>query len=205
MKELVDKLVPYFEKYKDVDGLEIEFRLGYIEKSGFSPNLSDTYFNKVINILNESSSFRKISSKQTDTYYEVDGETIRKSDETGKCTIKKRLCNIDIRYEPFDVRVSFSKEESTEFADEENTEELFTRTKERDSFLYKYWSYDLTTVTNGNKKTHEIELEIKDTKKSEIEYLVESSLLKIQDISRMCESGNEDYSFSIVKETCYDD
>lgn len=205
----MEKIIQYIELYKDVPGLEIEFRLGYIENNSFNANISKEFYDKIHNELLNSSAFKKVNSVSIDTFYDTPVR-VRHSSSDNSYIKKTRLCNLDLSHEPFDIRVSFSKEEIVKT--KPNSKCVFIRNKERDSFLYKYWSYDITKVTQTENSldivNHEIELEIKkDLGKKTISnefmrYLVESSLMKINDLSQICEPGSPD-DFKIIKETVY--
>ncbi len=207
MSEIIDTLVKYVEMFKDVPGLEIEFRLGYIEKDTFNSNVSVEFYDKIKNELLNSSLFQKIHTESIDTIYGSKNH-VRHSSCDNSYTQKTRLCNIDISYEPFDIRVSFSKEEIVKT--KPRSKVVYTRNKNRDSFLYKFWSYDITKVTQNENSldvvNHEIEIEIKKdiSKENNIEffrYLIESSLMKINDLSKICEPDLSTTNFKIIKES----
>jgi hypothetical protein len=94
---------------------------------------------------------------------------------------------------------------------ESDDDEGFQRHKERSSFLYKHWSWDLTIVSSGSSNSnrnklsasdYEVELEVIDigNKMTDLEYILESSLMKIKDLIKMCEKAdNVTYVIQNVK------
>ncbi len=229
-QEVKDLLLKYFKLYRNEPNLEIEFRLGYneentfnVEMSKFTADISKMFFDKIYSQLDESSVFNNKYKEYTDTFYSIsekgekssnnknkNNKQIRKSSDSTQFIKKTKLCKIDLSYEPFDVRISFSIEEPVSGpvqGSEASSEVIYMRNKSRNSFEYKYWSYDLTKVIHKENSLditkYEVELEIKDTLIGKdddfLEYLVESSLLKIKDMANMCEANNS-IDFEIIRE-----
>jgi hypothetical protein len=193
-KTVIDKITECFMTYKDVPGLEIEFRLGYIEDGSFNSNISKEFYDIIHNELSNSSVFQKKNIESIDTYYGKNH--IRHSTIDNSYVQKTRLHNLNISYEPFDIRVSFSKEEPVKT--KPRSKPVYTRNKNRNSYNYKFWSYDLTKITTNENSldivNYEIELEIKkDLSNADnefIQYIIESSLMKLTDLSKICENDS---------------
>jgi hypothetical protein len=253
--EIVKDLLQIFKKYQEVPNLEIEFRIGYIKESNgsssFVSDISDIHFQKILKCLDESSYLKKVHKEYTDTYFKKESSDeavdrsmtntpddnsnkglyqIRKSSLESGIIVKTKLCTIDISFEPFDLRISFSTEEPYRGSRELGaSDQIYVRNKVRDSFLYKHWSYDATRILKGplasagssagfsgptsknsfqelSIKKYEMELEIvtdiSDKDDEFLEYLIESSLLKIRDLGLMCEN-DPNYNFKISKENYY--
>lgn len=218
-KEVVDVILKYMKMYKDRPNLEIEFRIGYNEENTFNTDISAIFFDKIFNQLEESSVFIHKHRNYTDTFYSIHGKDVGKEDkdsiqlrhssDSDQYIQKTKLCSIDLSHEPFDVRISFSCEEP--FPKPSRSKVVYIRNKSRNSFEYKYWSYDLTKVVHKENSLditkHEVELELKVAMLSDkgdefLEYLVLSSLLKIKDMANMCEKNNT-VEFEVVKENVY--
>ena len=205
--EAIEKILPFIEKFKDIPDLEIEFRLGHLDldKQKFSANISEEFYNKIQNNLNNGEIWSSKNVINTEDYF---SKGLRKSVDllTKKETIikKEKLCIIDFVFQntPFDIRVSFSREIVKKSFKDEFIK--YKRTKKRHSYIYKDWNYDLTTVVSEDNsivtKTYEVELEankpIKEiTDKMDAYYFLHSSLMKIKDLACMCE--NEEGKFKL--------
>lgn len=219
-KKVVDVILKYMKLYKDKPNLEIEFRLGYNEENTFNTDISTIFFDKIFNQLEQSSVFTHKHRDYVDTFYSIHGKEVgkegkeqiqlRNSSDTQQNIQKTKLCVIDLGYEPFDVRISFSTEEPCA-KPPQKSKIVYLRNKSRNSFEYKYWSYDLTKVVHKENSLditkHELELELKvdmlsDKNNEFLEYLILSSLLKIKDMADMCEINNS-IEFEVLKENVY--
>lgn len=210
-KIIIDDLKPFIEEYKNTKQLEIEFRIGYYDDilKKFNSDVSEIFFKNIKNIFDNSSVMKKTNIVSEDVY---DINKIRKTTITtmnDKSTLikKTKLVTLDYRFEgrPFDIRVSISKETHVKKFDEE----CYRRRKNRFSYIYKYWSFDLTEVLYNSidnpieDKKYEIEIELYNTintiikENKTIEYFLYSTLLKIKDIMDMCE--NESSHVKITK------
>jgi len=198
----IRRLTNIITKFKDVKNLEVEIRIGYISDSGFESNVSENFYQKIKSQLESSTFFKKTETHKIDEYNKENTRRSTNLLDSEKISYMKKvnLCNIDYKLEgtPFDVRVSFSKEVPLKKYSEPT---IYSRNKKRTSYSYKSWNYDLTEVTYSenslNLKNFEVEVELNKTlnsllKSMEIHYLIHSSLLKIKDISLMCEDEDED-------------
>lgn len=195
--QVINEICNCIQKYNSTN-TEIEFRLGYIEDESkeFDSSISSVFFNKIKDKLDRSSVFLKKEELIHDKFYSYRKQTIRSSN--GIFMKKTKLKTINISYEPFDVRVSFSTEEPIKEPKQKKL--IFERIKDRKSYFYKDWIFDLTKVTveenNVSREIYEVELELKndfkkdDFKKDKFKYLATSALMKIQDLAKICESDS---------------
>jgi hypothetical protein len=208
----VDRIVAIIEKYKDHKNLEYEFRLGYIEdNNSFSPQIPDEFYEKIMKKLKTNTKWKSVCNLEI-MDYEINGlrHSVVKNitdGTTNTVTVKKTsLVRMNFRYHdtPFDIRFSISKEEPISTGEKLNPENsTYTRDKKRTSFIHKFWRYDITKIeveTNGIKELSnevELELNIPNDPKNDLRYLVTSSLLKLGDLSNICEKhqGTEHLEF----------
>lgn len=202
--EAIEEITKFVNKYKDVENLEMEFRLGYLETNEndieyFNSDTSKEFLTKVGNVLQTGKSW-VTSDREINNDYFYDGMRLSVDHKGNKTCIKKsKLCTLDFMFEgtPFDIRVCFSKEipvDVLKFSPKKPTD-MYKREKDRMSYKYKSWVYDITSVKTVDNTVedikYEIELEVdvkECLKKANSKYLVHSSLLKIADIVGMCEN-----------------
>ena len=182
-------------EYKTESNIEIELRIGQIIENRFKSGLnSDDFFNRIKIKLDSYKDWSQVLHTKTD---ELNNNGIRKITHfNGKkisksSSIKKqRLKNINLEYinTPYDIRISVSKETDSEIKIKTGT----LRVKERDSYFYKDYRFDLTKVTqteNTLESTiYEFEVEFMnlDNDVSDV-YRAHSGLLIMRDIINMCE------------------
>lgn len=205
--DAVDRIVEIIEKYRNLDNLEYEFRLGYIEDKVFNTEIQDEFYNKIIKKLKTNTKWEVIDNIEIMDYFIGDlRHSVPTSGETK--TIKKtKLVQMDFRYQntPFDIRFSISKEDpvTKKIKIDDAT---YTRKKIRTSFKHKNWLYDISkieTTTNGVKElTNEVELDLKIKPDDDLKHIILSSLLKIGDLANMCEKhqGTEKLEFMHLQE-----
>lgn len=185
------ELKKHFNAHKDLENLEVEFRLGYIEKGKFNPDIGQLYYNNLIYAFDNSNAWHSVQkTKSTDYFFDSKRLTVHENGDS-VCIKKEKLKNIDFEFQGtgFDLRVSFSKEIPTEKFSLEKSN--YVRIKERTSYCHEHLSYDLTKVeyiVNAVKNySYSIELEIKKLPLMSIGYLFHDALLKMKDIADICE------------------
>lgn len=196
LNNLQNKLKHIFEKYRNEKNIEIEIRFGWFDriKKKFNSDIHEKYYGLLKNMFDNSSIWDRTKNTQTKEYITKSGYRVIFDNKGKKLqTFKKvKLENIDVyvSHSPFDIRISICKE--TPLFHKEN---LWThvRHKNRDSYSYKMWSYDLTKVyvpteyirdpyidTNY---TYEFEIEYKPVyTTSDSNYLSTSICMKIKDM-----------------------
>lgn len=222
MDTLIEKIADEITgvlKNHNIQNIELEFRLGHVETDKFQSNINDTFFKTINRILGSSSVFKNTKHKYIDNYFTINNKRIRHRvyDNNEELYImKNKLINIDVSCSngPFDFRISLSTEESVDksMIDElknggdledhdDHILKTYERKNERNSYIYKCWSWDLTVTSSGSTKNNEIEIEVIDIKsqlaKNDMKYIVESGILKIQDMMKMCEKTDEELQYEI--------
>lgn len=192
-------LKEYYEKYSKIKNIEIEFRIGRMgvmghNKNNFFPNISSNFYEKIDKMLKSNKKWNNIEKKCIIDKKDKKGYRLSKNGNKEECLLKIKLCDIDIKYENHVFRLSFSIEEKVSNDCFNKYEEVIKRKKERTSYIYKNWSYDLTKVkmleNTIEKEILELELEILDPLKYDSEYILYSSLLKMRDFVYMFEGEN---------------
>jgi len=183
------------KEYKTENNIEIELRIGQIIENRFKSGLnSENFYNKIKQKLDSYKDWSQVLCTKTD---ELNNNGIRKITHfngkkiTKSSSIKKqRLKNINLEYinTPYDIRISVSKETDSEIKIKTGT----LRVKERNSYFYKDYRFDLTKVTQTENTVESIiyEFEVEfmnlDNNVSDL-YRAHSALLIIRDIINMCE------------------
>ena len=187
-------------KYRDEPSIEIEVRLGKMNRGTFDTNIGKQTFETVLRRLRKFDAWDSVHESQCTVYY--DQATSKRvtmndiTDEMESSVVKKRVLVDDFSLEgfPFDVRLGISTEvpyDRETSSDEEN----FTRVKKKKrwSFVRKGLSIDMTEVSGeaDDKDTEEetvyqIELEILNpTQSIEQRHQLYNMLYKITDISKI--------------------
>jgi hypothetical protein len=196
IKETVTKIVSFMNTYRSQRYIEYEIRLG---RSGeyFETNMNKRHYQLVSDAFSTfvDESGKKIEPILTTYTAEYDVDNRRKIDD--KVIEKKRLGHMDfeIKNSPFDIRVSVSKEQPVK----KFGPVVLSMNKERASYKYKNWSYDLT-ITDNSKYSVEIELDTKKILADNMPLFIYSTLMKICDISLMCEKDSKPGQFILVSE-----
>lgn len=160
-------------QYRDQPNVEIEIRLGKVNRGKFDTNVGQQTFEKVLRRLRKFDGWESKSETQTTVYY--DPNTSKRvtmndtTDEMEASVIKKRLFVNDqvLPGFPVDARLGISSE--VPYDRDADTDENFTRVKKRKrySFVRKGLSIDLTEVSGDaddkdseEATEYQIELEI---------------------------------------------
>ena len=199
------------EKYKKNSVIEIEVRIGRFESGKFIPGLnSKEFFDKIKNTLNISKCWTKVNNIITEDLCQdnikritfLNGKKVTKH----IYQMKEKVIYIDYSYEntPYDIRINISKETTVLDKKIKSTEGL-TRKKNRQSFIFKDYSIDLTEVTiieNGIETiNYEVEVELINLE-SDVSnfYRAHQTLLIIRDLINMCESILPESKFVKIQE-----
>lgn len=205
LKDAMAQLLPILEKYRDHENVEIEFRLGLYDdtSSKFNSRVCEKDYNRIMEKLKSSTSWSEVKNSDTKDYFDngmrlsVDNKNKRKK----KCIRKSKLVTLDFQFDgtPYDIRVCLSEEVPVPTTKFKVNDSLFSRVKERCSFVYKFWSFDVTRVNFENSVEdvyYEVELDafgLKELmKKHSSEYILYSGLLKIKDLVNVCEKVEPD-------------
>lgn len=193
LKPAIDVLAMLIKKYKKIENIEIEIRIGRIDKKTFEPGLNSTeFFSKILKTLYTCDKWKNISEHSTDEYIKDDCKTIIDKKTNNKVSIRKTKLesyNFSFVNTPYDFRISVSKEEKIT---SQVTKHQIIRKKNRVSFHYKECNFDITQVEEETEneiienEEFEIELTNLDSNTSDV-YRAHSALLKIRDIINICE------------------
>jgi hypothetical protein len=138
---------------------EIECRLGSMTHNGFVPGVSHESFIKIKTALDKSLIWsEKIQLVTRDV---IVGHYRNTYDSEGNvsCTYKQKISHLNLN----DMRVCVNLESPCDVVKE--TPDAILRSKERSSYIYGIWRYDLTsTITNG-RQAYEVEVELFDISK----------------------------------------
>jgi hypothetical protein len=167
-EDLVQEILQIYNKHKD-HCIEIEFRLGIKFPDKFSSNITKRIYEILLNKFEKSylkGIFKKDLHNTVDYY--INSNRLSVNLDTNECVLckKNKIFTKDINIDgPMDIRVSVSTEDTiTCDKNEYLTNYQIKRTKERITYVYKEWNYDLTIITQEKNKlietNYEFELEI---------------------------------------------
>jgi hypothetical protein len=187
-------------EYKDQPNVEIEIRLGKVNRGKFDTNVGHATFEKVLRRLRKFDGWESVKETQSTVYIDTAaGKRVVMNDLTDEmesCVIKKRLLVNDqvLSGFPVDARLGISSEVAYD-RDADVDDENFTRVKKRKrySFLRKGLSIDLSEVSGDaddkdseDATEYQIELEIIDPPKSVAErHHLFNIVYKISDICKI--------------------
>jgi len=142
------------EEYKNKPNIEIEIRLGKVNRGKFDTNVGQATFEKVLRRLGRYDGWESTNESQSTVYLDtVAGKRVVMNDLTDEmesCVIKKRVLVKDQVLDgfPVDVRLGISSEVPYD-RDTDDADENFTRVKKRKrySFVRKGLSIDLSEVS----------------------------------------------------------
>jgi hypothetical protein len=187
------------DTHRNQPNVEIEIRLGKVNRGKFDTNVGKQTFEKVLRRLRKFTEWENTKESQSTVYYDTAAsKRVVMNDETDEmesCVIKKRLHVNDQVLDgfPVDARLGISSE--VPYDREQDTEENFTRVKKRKrySFVRKGLSIDLSEVggdadDKDSEETteYQIELEILDPPVNAAErHQVFNIIYKISDICKI--------------------
>ena len=188
MRELFEKVSPIFSKFKNEKNVEIEMRLGKINRGSFDTNIGKETFDKILRALKKYQSWESV--KRTSDmcyYYDKIRLTIDEDTEESNQIVKEKLTKVDHALSgSFDVRFSVSKEVPFEKEDIEYTS---VRKRTRESFVRKNLSIDMTVVSGNpddldceEEESYQIEFEIIDPRNVRDADTLYNILYKIQNV-----------------------
>lgn len=161
------------DEYKDQPNVEIEIRLGKVNRDTFDTNVGQATFENVLRRLRKYEGWESTKESQSTVYMDTAaGKRVVMNDVTDEmesCVVKKRLLVKDQVLDGYlvDARLGISSE--VPYDREADTEENFTRVKKRKrySFVRKGLSIDLSDVSGDaddkdseEATEYQIELEI---------------------------------------------
>jgi len=187
------------DQYKDQPNVEIEIRLGKVNRGKFDTNVGQATFERVLRRLRRYDGWDSTNESQTTVYMDpTTGKRVVMNDVTDEmesCMIKRRLLVDDqvLPGFPVDARLGISSE--VPYDRDADTDENFTRTRKRTrySFVRKGLSIDLSEVSGDAEDKdseeateYQIELEILNPPVSAAErHQVFNIVYKISDICKI--------------------
>jgi len=187
------------DQYKDQPNVEIEIRLGKVNRGKFDTNVGQATFERVLRRLRRYDGWDSTNESQTTVYMDpTTGKRVVMNDVTDEmesCMIKRRLLGDDqvLPGFPVDARLGISSE--VPYDRDADTDENFTRTRKRTrySFVRKGLSIDLSEVSGDAEDKdseeateYQIELEILNPPVSAAErHQVFNIVYKISDICKI--------------------
>lgn len=193
---MYDTILNIFDKYKNMDNIEIEFRFGWKGNSTiFSSDIGDTFYEKIKEQLDSCVLFNDVVVyKSHDVHYKDIRKSVFEDHDIHIQKIPLLTHDVPLLGTPYDLRISVCQEIPCTLDINCNVV-TFSRSKYRKSYNYKCWSYDLshTTIdssfvdmyTNTNKQFHfEIEY-IPNSNNFDNQYLTTSIISKIEDIANI--------------------
>jgi hypothetical protein len=187
------------DEYRDQPNVEIEIRLGKVNRGRFDTNVGPAVFERVLRRLRKYKGWESVKESQSTVY--IDTEANKRvvmndlTDEMESCVIKQRLHVNDQVLEgfPVDARLGISSE--VPYDRDADVDENFTRVKKRKrySFVRKGLSIDLSEVSgeaedkdSEEATEYQIELEILDPPTNAAErHQVFNILYKISDVCKI--------------------
>jgi len=189
MNDLFEKVSPIFSKFQNEKYIEIEMRLGKINRGSFDTNVGQQMFEKVLSGLKKYQGWEHTSKKNDVAYYKDNIRLIIDDDtEESIQVIKQKLVKTDYSLDnkQFDVRFAVSRETPCQQTVEEFTS---ARKRTRESFIRKNLSIDMTIISGNpadldseEENSYQIEFEIIDPKKVCDRDTLYNIIYKIQDV-----------------------
>lgn len=170
MDDVYAKFLPVIRHYESTPNVELEFRLGKMNRGRFDTNVGRDTYDKVLRALNKYEGWESKTESEDVVYYGQNGRRAvcnTKTDEV-KRVVKHKLAVVDheLENQTFDVRLGVATETAYEPTEDE---EIFDETKNRTrhSFVRKNLVIDVSKV-KGNPDdpdmdedtVYQIELEI---------------------------------------------
>ena len=201
-KKAIATISKLMEEYKDLPGVEFEFRLGRVNGKKFDSNVGKVNFEKIAGILTTNSSWNDQKMLHTTEYSKKKSNVRQILDEltdTETFLEKKRLKDVTYSVDGMALDFRFSVSQETILTDQETMDDCdFVREKKRTSRHHKNWKFETTQVEGGDTDPdeestirYEVELEVNDPTKMEDnesyrEWFAHSGILKMFDMLKMC-------------------
>lgn len=167
MNELFEKVAPTFSKFQHEPHVEMELRLGKINRGTFDTNVGQASFEKILRRLHKYTGWERVK-KTSDVAYYKDSIRLVIDEDTEESTqvTKRKVSHLDhtIPGRPFDVRFAVATEKP---CTQEVEEYVTAKKRVRESFVRKNLSIDMTIVSGNpadldseEENSYQIEFEI---------------------------------------------
>jgi len=191
MNHIVYELRGLLDKYRNEPHIEIELRLGWKGRKRFDTNIGKIYSDMIYNILAPTPFER--TDETTHVYVHNNVRVI--TDATGIPMVSQKKRKIEIHDillhgTPFDLRVSVCQELPTLVP----PNYTFLRSRERTTWKYKNWKYDLTharsaesydkTAESLDSYEFELELDLAEANRKQLtsQYIAHATVMKLFDL-----------------------
>jgi mRNA capping enzyme, beta chain len=192
MNELFEKVSPIFQKFRNEPHIEIELRLGKINRGTFDTNVQKETFERVFRGLRGYQGWEQVL-ETSDTAYYNDNIRLTIDDNTDEskqvCKVKMYKYDHSIQGAPLDVRFCIAKETPMDQTDMEFTKACH---RIRTSFVRKNLSIDMTIVSGNpadpdceDELSYQIELEIVDPQLVQTDNTLFNILHKVHDLMKL--------------------
>lgn len=191
METLYPKIQQVVHKYKNHPHVEIEFRLGKVNRGSFDTNVGEATYKKVLQGLMMYKGWERQKVTHDQVFYGENGRRAVSSEDSDEVTrvIKTKLVKVDHVCEdrPLDVRLGIS----TEVPCEPEEDEVYTESKQRTrySFIRKNLSIDVSMIKGtpddpdcDEDTQYQIELEIIDPSKVTDDHVLFPMVNKVFDL-----------------------
>lgn len=153
------------------DSLELEFRIGETTvsrgRSLFNPSLTEREYTKILEKLSKAKGMQKSEMRSESICF----DSTKSRCEDGLWNVKEKLADAtssnvtrpqgtNIKLRAPDVRIAMSRETIIPTPVAVPAGKRVTRIKERTSFTYKMWRFDITKVTQDGEVKYEAEIEL---------------------------------------------
>ena len=190
LEPAIKTLEQLIKKYKKVNNVEIEIKLGRVDETFVAGIHSESFYNKIKSALDSYSSWDSVREENTVDYIK---DSYRKN-ENG-IIHKKRLETVNFSFKgtPYDFRICVSTETPCNI---KSFKHSLIRRKNRFSYIHKECRLDLTKIEEETSdeivENEEFEVELIKLNSSTSDlYRAHSAILKIRDIINICEEIND--------------
>ena len=191
METLYPKFQQVIHRYKTQPHVEIEFRLGKVNRGSFDTNVGEAVYKKALEGLMMYKGWEKTKVSNDQVFYGEGGRRAISNEDSDDVTrvIKTKLVKVDHVCEgrPLDVRLGIS----TEVPCEPEEDEVYTESKQRTrySFIRKNLSIDVSMIKGtpddpdcDEDTQYQIELEIIDPSKVTDDHVLYPLVNKVFDL-----------------------
>ena len=189
MNEFFEKVGPTFSKFQHEAHVEMELRLGKINRGTFDTNIGQHTFEKILRRLRKYTGWENVK-KTSDVAYYKDNIRLTVDEDTDESTqiTKNKIGHIDhmLPGKPFDIRFAVAVEKPcTQDVDEYVT----AKKRVRESFVRKNLSIDMTIVSGNpadldseEENSYQVEFEILDPTKIVDNVVLYNLVYKVNDV-----------------------
>jgi hypothetical protein len=193
MNQLFEKVNPIFSKFQFEKNIEFEMRLGKVNRGTFDTNVGQVTFEKILEGLKKYKGWES-TKKTNDVAYYHDNIRLVINDDTEESiqVVKDKLSKIDhvLTGQPLDVRFAVAKE--TPIENNGDIEYSTARQRNRESFIRKNLSIDMTIVAGNpadldseEENMYQVEFEIIDPKLIKDHDTLYNIIYKVHDVLKL--------------------